>query len=155
MSNKLMMAALALLLLVACNEPAKETSLASLGASEQNVEIVNKVYEHFNNHNWSAMASLYSNPAEFKDPAFGLEAVQQTREEIAAKYQEMGEMFPDIKDEVVKVYPSGANHVVVEFVSSGSAPDGTKWSLPICTIFTVENGLITKDYTYYNNTPEE
>ncbi|AHM60642.1 hypothetical protein D770_11925 [Flammeovirgaceae bacterium 311] len=101
------------------------------------------------------MASLYSNPAEFKDPAFGLEAVPQTREEIAAKYQEMGEMFPDIKDEVVNVYPSGANHVVVEFVSSGSAPDGTKWSLPICTIFTVENGLITKDYTYYNNTPEE
>ncbi len=150
-----MIAALSVLLLVACNKSEKETSLASLTASEQNVEIVNKVYEHFNEHNWTAMADLYSNPAEFKDPAFGLEAVQQTREEIAAKYKEMGEMFPDIKDEVVKVYPSGANHVVVEFVSYGSAPDGTKWSLPICTIFTVENGQITKDYTYYNNTPEE
>lgn len=150
-----MIAALSVLLLLACNKPEKETSLASLDVSAQNVEIVNKVYEHFNEHNWKGMASLYSNPAEFKDPAFGQEVVQQTREEIAAKYQEMGEMFPDIKDEVLKVYPSGANHVVVEFVSSGSAPDGTKWSLPICTIFTVEKGLITKDYTYYNNTPAE
>lgn len=49
------------------------------------------------------------------------------------------------------MYPSGENHIIVEFVSSGTAPDNSKFELPICTIFTIENGLITKDFTYYDN----
>ena len=60
-------------------------------------------------------------------------------------------MFPDIKDRIVNIYPSGDKHVVVEFISTGTAPDGTKFELPICTIFTIENGKITKDFTYFDN----
>ena len=60
-------------------------------------------------------------------------------------------MFPDVKDNVIHTYPSGDNHIIVEFISSGTAPDQTKFELPICTIFTIENGLITKDYTYFDN----
>ena len=41
--------------------------------------------------------------------------------------------------------------MIVEFVSTGTAPDGTKFELPIVSIFTIEEGMITKDWTYYDN----
>ena len=59
--------------------------------------------------------------------------------------------FPDVQDSVVAVYPSGKNNVIVEFISKGTNPDKTKFELPICTIFTIENDKITKDYTYFDN----
>ena len=98
---------------------------------------------------------IYLDPAEFLDPAFGPKAVPKTRQETAKKYREMESMSKDIRDEVVQIYQMSEKTVVVEFVSSGTAPDGAKWSLPICTIFTIENGLITKDHTYYDNPSEK
>ncbi len=94
---------------------------------------------------------MYADPAEFKDPSFGPGVVIQTRKQTVKKYREMSEMFPDLHDEVLQMYPSGENHLIVEFVSSGTAPDGSTFDLPICTIFTIEDGLITKDFTYFDN----
>ena len=45
--------------------------------------------------------------------------------------------------------------MIVEFISTGTAEDGSQFELPICTIFTIENGKITKDFTYYDNFNEE
>jgi ketosteroid isomerase-like protein len=117
---------------------------------EKNVAIVKKSFELFNKHDWKSMAALYRNPAAFKDPSFGQDVVEQTHDQIIKKYTEMATMSPDIKDDVVEIYPSGDKYVTVEFVSSGTSPDGTKWSLPICTILTLEDGQIVKDYTYYD-----
>jgi len=117
---------------------------------DENIILAKSVFEHFNKHEWEKMAGLYTDPAEFKDPSFGKEIVWQTHEQIAKKYGEMGEIFPDIHDDVVAIYPSWEKHVIVEFISSGTAPDGTKWTLPICTIFTIEDGIITKDFSYYD-----
>jgi ketosteroid isomerase-like protein len=144
---------LAGLLLLSCNsQPDQPVSMQS---QEQNVALARKVYEHFNKHEWEKMAGLYTEPAEFKDPSFGQGIVKQTREQTARKYSEMEGKSPDVRDDITAIYPSGDNHVIVEFVSSGTAPDGTKWQLPICTIFTMENGQITKDFTYYDNPPEQ
>jgi hypothetical protein len=52
--------------------------------------------------------------------------------------------FPDLHDQVIQIYPSGDKHIIVEFVFSGTAPDNSKFELPICTILTTENGIITK-----------
>jgi len=117
---------------------------------DENIIIAKTVYEHFNKHDWNKMAELYTDPADFKDPSFGQEIIKQTQQQIIEKYKAMGDMFPDIRDDVIQIYPSGDEHVIVEFISSGTAPDGTKWTLPICTIFTIENGQITKDFTYYD-----
>jgi len=81
----------------------------------------------------------------------GLGIVSQTHEQVIAKYSQLSEMFPDLKDEIVNIYPASEKHIIVEFKSTGTAPDGTKFELPICTIFTIENGIITKDFTYYDN----
>ncbi len=117
----------------------------------KNIEIVQQVYEHFNQHDWKGLANLYAENADFKDPSFGQAVVSQTRQQIIDKYQEMAAMFPDVRDDIVSVYPSGEKHVIVEFVSSGTGPDGSQWTLPICTIFTIENGQITRDFTYYDH----
>lgn len=116
-----------------------------------NEKIVYQLFEHFNKHEWEKLASLYIDTAGFKDPSLGAGIVKQTRQQITAKYQQLNQFLPDISDKIVNLYPSGGNNIIVEFISTGTMPGGTKIELPICTIFTIENGKISKDYTYYDN----
>lgn len=131
------------LLLLSCINPST--------SSNENQKIVERYYELFNKHQWEEMAKMYSEKALFKDPSLGTSIVEQNRVEIAKKYGELEALFPDVHDSIIQLYPTNTNHIVVEFVSTGTAPDNTKFTLPICTIFTIENGLITKDFTYYDN----
>lgn len=135
---------------IACTEN-KSQGIDNKTAS--NKAVVDQLYTHFNNHDWVKMASLYTDTAEMKDPAFGTKVVKMSRADIVKKYQELNAMIPDAHDEVVATYHSG-NNVIVEFISSGTAPDKSKFELPICTIFTIENGKIVKDFTYYDNFEE-
>lgn len=119
-----------------------------------NTKLIKQYFEHFNQHDFTKMAEMYTDVAEFKDPSLGIGIVKQTRAETIKKYSELNKIFPDLKDSIVQIYPSGEKHIIVEFVSSGTAEDGSKFELPICTIFTIENEKITKDFTYYNNFEE-
>ena len=119
-----------------------------------NEKLVKTYFEYFNNHEWQKMANMYTEISEFKDPSLGTGIVKQTRQQIIQKYSDLNKVFPDLHDEVLQTYPSGDNHIIVEFVSSGTAPDNSKFELPICTILTIENGKITKDFTYFDNFDE-
>ncbi|MGL5891782.1 MAG: nuclear transport factor 2 family protein [Bacteroidia bacterium] len=119
--------------------------------SLSNTAIALKLFEYFNKHNWTEMAKLYTDSALFKDPSLGNKAVMQTHKQTIEKYSALHEMFPDIHDEVIAVYQAGEKQVIVEFVSTGTAPDSSKFELPVCTVFKIENGVIVKDYTYYDN----
>lgn len=136
--------------LVSCSTQTPEKTTVS-----ENEKLVTQYYAHFNAHQWEAMANMYAEVSDFKDPSLGSGIVKQTHQQIVEKYSQLQHMFPNIKDEVLQRYPSGDKHMVVEFLSTGTAPDGTTFSLPICTIFTIENGKITKDFTYYDNFEEE
>jgi ketosteroid isomerase-like protein len=116
--------------------------------------LVTQYYTHFNAHQWAAMANMYAEISDFKDPSLGLGEVKQSHQQIIEKYSQLQQMFPNLKDEVLQMYPSGDKHMVVEFLSTGTAHDGSTFVLPICTIFTIENGKITKDFTYYDNFKE-
>jgi predicted double-glycine peptidase len=116
--------------------------------------LVKQYFEYFNQHNWEKLASMYADTAQFKDPTLGKGIVPQTRQQTIKKYSELNVIFPDLKDKVINVYPSSGNHIIVEFVSTGTGPDQVKFELPICTILTIENGLITKDFTYFDNFEE-
>ena len=140
------------LLLVSCG---KEKMNEKTTTMENNQQLIKKYFSYFNQHEWTAMANMYSQTAEFKDPSLGSGIFNQSRQEISDKYAELQQIFPDLHDEVVKIYPSGENHIIVEFISSGTAADETQFELAICTIFTIENGLITQDFTYYDNFEEE
>lgn len=142
---KILTAALLLsVMTIACNNCDSKDNSA-------NEQFVKKYFQLFNQHQWQALSELYVENAEFKDPSLGSGIVKQSRKEFVRKYSELNQMFPDLKDEIKTIYISGQNNVIVEFVSTGTAPDNTKFELPICTIFTIENGKITKDFTYYDN----
>lgn len=117
----------------------------------ENEKIAKQLFVEFNKHDWQKMANLYIENAEFKEPGSKMKLHKKSREQIVKEYSELQSMFPDVQNSVVAVYPSGKNKVIVEFVSKGTNPDKTKFELPICTIFTIENGKITKDYTYFDN----
>jgi len=118
---------------------------------QKNTELVHTFFKHFNAHDWHAMANMYVETAEFKDPSFGDQPIKQTRQQIIDKYAELNKTFPDIQDKILQIYPAGQNHIIVEFVSTGTMSDGSTFTLPICTIFTIEAGLITKGFTYYDD----
>ena len=140
----------AIFALISCNNQNKKSMAAT-----DNEKLVKQYFEHFNNHEWTKMANMYSEIAEFKDPTLGQGIVKQTRQQIIDKYSELNNVFPDLRDQIIQIYPSGDKHIIVEFVSSGTAPDNSKFELPICTILTIENGIITKDFTYFDNFDEQ
>ena len=132
--------------LLSCNSNSGITA-----KGEENLKLVNDFFNHFNNHEWQKMASMYADTAYFKDPSFGTDIVVMTPQQTAEKYAGLGEIFPDLKDSVIASYASGDHHVFTEFISTGTSSDGSKLFLPIATIFTIENGKITRDHTYYDN----
>ncbi len=107
------------------------------------------LFSAFNEHNWEKFASCYASKAGFLDPSFGKELVYQSHSQIIEKYKGLQQIFPDIRDEVKNLYECG-DHIIVEFVSHGTAGKQS-FSLPICTIFTIKNGKIITDKTYYDN----
>jgi steroid delta-isomerase-like uncharacterized protein len=115
-----------------------------------NTALIQQYFMHFNQHNWAAMAAMYADTALFKDPTLGQGTVKQTRAQTIAKYGQLQQAVPDVKDSIVQLYHAG-QHVIVEFISTGTAPDGNRFALPICTIFCIEKGKITQDFTYYDN----
>lgn len=117
---------------------------------QRNIELTQKMFAAFNAHNWQEMASCYAVDAQYLDPAYGQNFVYKSHQEIVAKYFEMQQLFPDIKDSIVDMQAVN-NQVVVQFVSSGSSGDSIQFKLPICTVLTFANGKIVKDATYYDN----
>lgn len=144
---------LALILLIAGTLVSCEDKKAD-NMNMKNQELVKMYFDHFNKHEWEKMADLYSETAEIKDPSIGKSMVKQTKQQIIQRYSELSGIFPNLKDEIVQIYPSGEKHMIVEFVSSGTAADGSNFLLPICVIFTIENGKITKDFSYYDDFEE-
>ena len=132
--------------LFSCYQPKLQTS--------DNEAIVKQYFTYFNQHDWNKMAEMYAETADFKDPTLGKGIVKQTRAQTIQKYSELQKVFPDVHDEVIKTYPSGNDYVIVEFVSRGTAPDGVKFELPICSILRIENGKIVEDFTYFDNFEE-
>lgn len=126
------------------------TSSAYSQKETLNEKLVKRYFEYFNKHNWVDMANMYAENAEFLDPSFGKEPVNQTRDQVVKKYTQLSKMFPDLHDQVTAVFPAGKNTIVVEFISTGSSTKAGKFKLPICTIFTIENGKIIRDNTYYD-----
>lgn len=120
-----------------------------------NEKLVKQYFDYFNNHEWTKMANMYTETAAFKDPSLGQGIVKQTRQQTIKKYTELNKIFPDLHDRIIQIYPSGDKHIIVEFLSTGTAEDNSKFELPICTILTIENGMITKDFSYFDNFNEE
>jgi ketosteroid isomerase-like protein len=137
----------AVFIFISCNNQNQSKMIDT----NRNEKLIKQYFDYFNNHDWKKMSEMYIETAEFKDPSFGKGIVKQSRKQTEDKYAELNKIFPDLHDKIVQIYPSGENHIIVEFISTGTAPDNSKLELPICTVFTIDNGLITKDFTYFDN----
>lgn len=129
------------LILLSCNQSKNDHT-------PNNKEIVLRLYEQFNNHNWEEFAKCYADTAMFLDPSLGKEYVNMNHKQIVEKYTDLQSFAPDVHDEIIGMYVSG-NKIVVEFISSGTAND-KQWQLPICSIYTIEDGKIVRDATYFD-----
>jgi ketosteroid isomerase-like protein len=128
----------------ACNNNAKKEV-----ATEQEA-FIKAYFALFNQHKWEQLANLYAPQVQIKDPAYGTHTITMQPPEILKKYKELQQMVPDVKDSVTTIYSSG-NSCIVAFTSTGTDANGKKFSLPICTIMTIEKGKLTADLTYYDN----
>ncbi|QJB31369.1 nuclear transport factor 2 family protein [Chitinophaga oryzae] len=135
---------LSLFLVTACVQPGGKISL-----SNPHVQVVKDMFAAFNEHNWQEMAACYADTAQFLAPEHGPEMVSLSRAQLVKKYQELHRQFPDVQDEIKDIY-GDKNHIIVEFISSATGQDGKKWQLPICVVFTVKDGKIIRDRTYYD-----
>ena len=107
------------------------------------------MFDAFNKHDWKKMASYYAEDAEFLDPSLGKSYVRQSRAAIAAKYEGMQQMFPDIRDDISAMHVAGES-ITVQFTSSGTMTDGVTFDLPIVSVLTFRDGFIIRDATYYD-----
>lgn len=125
-----------LCMIFACKDSVKPTD---------NVQLTLRIFEAFNAHDWEKMAEYYADSFEYGSPdsQFG------TKAELIAYYRKLHEAFPDIHDRLVNIYPSG-EHVVVEFVATGSSPEGHQLALPIMGVLTFKSGQVVRDVTYYD-----
>lgn len=137
--------------LFACSGKNESQSTENTKITNSSEALIKQYFDYFNQHNWTKMAAMYADTADFKDPSLGKGIVKQTRAQTIKKYSELQQLFPNVKDSLVNIYPAGNKHIVVEFISTGTASDKSSFDMPICTIFTIEKGLITKDFTYYDN----
>ena len=123
--------------------------LASCGGgaaeAEQNLQTTGNMFAAFNRHDWVAMAGYYAENASFLDPGFGKGYVTKSRRQTIDKYAGLQQMLPGIKDSIVNIFAFD-NKVTVEFISNDAG-----FTLPVCTILTFKDGLITTDATYYDS----
>lgn len=118
--------------------------------TDNNKELVRDVFKAFNKQDFKLMASYYADTAKFLDPSSGKYVVQQSHDQTAVRYNAMAATLPGLKDSITSITAS-QNKVVTEFISTGSSADGKSFSLPVCTVFEIENGKILSNATYHNN----
>jgi ketosteroid isomerase-like protein len=130
--------------ILACNTANKNSIVT-------NNAFIQKYFETFNKHDWAALANFYADTAQFKDPTLGKGIITQTKQQTIKKYTELNAISPNLHDKIVTTYITNDSTIVVEFISTGTALDSTNFELPICSILTLRNGLIVKDFTYFDN----
>ncbi|MEQ9301187.1 MAG: nuclear transport factor 2 family protein [Cyclobacteriaceae bacterium] len=122
-------------------------AFAQTNQEQQNKSIALGVFEAFNAHDWQKMAGYYHDEAVIEDPSEPEPVIGVA--DMPTKYAGYAEFVPDIQDKVTNLYVF-RNHVVIEFTSHGTTIEGDAFSLPICTIMTIEDGKITRDASYYD-----
>lgn len=138
------------LALASCQQSVTTPKEQNLSAA--NVATIRQMFDAFNAHDWKKMTTFYANPYQALDPAFGMKHINQAHDEMLKHYSGLEAFSPDVKDSLILVEPVGKNKILVQFVSKGTMTEPKMpWSLPICSILTLENGKIIADETYYDN----
>jgi ketosteroid isomerase-like protein len=119
---------------------------ASAKALRSPHDTVQRLFSAFNRHDLDMMARLYASDAIIESPDFcsarhGPEGVRKT-------YAELFRAFPDIVDQVTGYLVSG-ERIAVQFVAHSQRFEPAQ-GLRLATFFTIRDGLIVRDETYFD-----
>jgi ketosteroid isomerase-like protein len=112
------------------------------------VDTVRSKFEAFNKHDSDAIERIYASDATLHSPDYpGLTG----NKPIADTYRKLFDMIPDAKDNVERL-ESSSSRVYAQFVLTGhlKGTQATPISVRIISVYTVENGHIVGDETYYD-----
>jgi ketosteroid isomerase-like protein len=109
-------------------------------------DIVQRLFSAFNRHDIDTMARLYASDAILESPDFC--SARRGPEGVRKTYADLFRTFPDIVDQVTGSVASG-ERVAVQFVAH-SQGFGASHELRLATFFTIRNGLIVHDETYFD-----
>lgn len=129
---------------LALNACRSENSRAAAGAAEA----VRLKFEAFNRHDAAAIQNLYAPDAVLHSPDY---PDLMGNVPIADTYRRLFDAIPDAKDNVQSLGTSG-DKVYAEFVLTGHFKGAADKALNvrIMSIYTVKNGEIVLDSTYYD-----
>jgi ketosteroid isomerase-like protein len=127
------------------------TSTPGFTASYQGVDPVKTVrqkFEAFNRHDAAAIEGIYATDAVLHSPDYP-ELAGNSR--IADTYRGLFDALPDANDSVENIDRSG-DRVYAQFVLSGhlKGMGGKFVKVPIISVYTVRDGHIVADSTYYD-----
>ncbi len=109
---------------------------------------VDAYFAAFNRHDVDAVIAFYSADATMLDPTYDepVKGKDAIRQHVADRFA----VVPDVHDEVVStvVQPGFA---AIELVATGTAVGAPgPFTLPLASFFTIDDGKIVRDATYYD-----
>lgn len=112
------------------------------------IKTVRLKFEAFDKHDASTIEEIYAVDATLHSPDYP-QLVGNTQ--IADTYRRLFEAIPDAKDNLVSLDSAG-DKVYAQFVLTGhlKGAEGKPISVPIMSVYTVRNGHIVGDTTYYD-----
>ena len=124
------------------------SSYATPQADIRPIEAVRNKFAAFNRHDVGAIEEIYSRTATLNSPDYRNLVGNKP---IAETYRKIFDSIPDAKDNI-ELLDSSGKHVYAQFVLSGhwNGMQDKPISVRIMAAYTVKNGRIVDDATYYD-----
>jgi len=111
--------------------------------------VVEARFAAFKERDVNAIVALYAPNAVTTSPGFCKDRIG--REGVKTTYGDLFRVYANVEDEVTSMVVDG-NRVAVQFVAHARKADGSAlFDVRIANFLTVENGLITRDDTYFDS----
>ncbi len=119
--------------------------------SEENVEIVRRVVEAFNEGGVEAAQELFADELEFHEPPEQpAPRVARGREEAAKMFGEFEEAWEEHRTEPEEIRAVGSDKVLLLSVEHFRGRDGLEVSSPLGAVFTVSDGKIVRWQAFWD-----
>ncbi len=119
--------------------------------SEENVEIVRRAVEAFNEGGPEAAEELFADEAEFHEPPEQpAPRVARGREEVVKMFGEFEEAWAEHRGEPEEIRAIGADRVLLLSIEHFRGRDGMEVSAPLGSVFTIREGKIVRWQGFWN-----
>ena len=112
--------------------------------SQQNVEVIRRLYQAMNVRDSEAFAELAHPALEWvPDQRLGEEPVRG-REKVIRFFSDLAQMFADLRTETERVWETGDQVLVFVRVSGSGAGSGPGFDIRIAHLWTLSDGVVVR-----------